>query len=115
MGCCMIGRKIGLLACLLLPVHAATFYVTVAGLGGEQDYEQRFSGWAKDIDKALRSSGDSKVDTLYGPDATRARIQEVLTRISREAKPDDLFVLMLIGHGTFDGIDYKISLPGPDL
>ena len=96
-------------------LHATTYYVTVAGLGGEQDYEQRFSGWAKDIDKVLRGSSDAKVETLYGPEATRAKIQAVFTKISREAKPDDVLVLMLIGHGTYDGVDYKINLPGPDL
>ena len=108
-------RKIGLLACVFLPLHATTYYVTVAGLGGEPEYEQRFSGWAKDIDKVLRSSADSKVDTLYGSDATRAKIQDVFARISRDAKPDDVLVLMLIGHGSYDGIDYKINIPGPDL
>ena len=29
---------------------AATFYVTVAGLGGEPDYEQRFAQWASELD-----------------------------------------------------------------
>ena len=107
--------RIGLFACALLPLHATTYYVTVAGLGGEPEYEQRFSGWAKDIDKVIHGIPDAKVDTLYGPDATRAKIQDAITRISHDAKPDDLLVLMLIGHGSFDGVDYKINLPGPDL
>jgi hypothetical protein len=96
-------------------LHATTYYVTVAGLGGEQDYEQLFSGWAKDIDKVLHGSADAKIETLYGPDATRAKVQGVFSKISKEAKPDDVLVLMLIGHGTYDGVDYKINLPGPDL
>jgi len=29
------------------------------------------------------------------------------------AKPADAMVLMLIGHGTFDGADYKFNVPGP--
>jgi hypothetical protein len=102
------------LACAL-SAHATTYYVTVAGLGGEPEYEQRFSGWAKDIDKEMRGAPDTKVETLFGPDATRAKIQQVLTTISREAKPDDVFILTLIGHGSYDGFDYKINLPGPDM
>lgn len=102
------------LACAL-SAHATTYYVTVAGLGGEPEYEQRFSGWAKDIDKELRGAPDTKVETLYGPDATRAKIQQVLGTISQEAKPDDVFILTLIGHGSYDGFDYKINLPGPDM
>ena len=104
-----------LLAAAALSLHATTYYVTVAGLGGEQDYEQRFSGWAKDIDKVLKGSADAKITTLYGPDATRAKVQSAFGQISKEAKPDDVLVVMLIGHGTYDGVDYKINLPGPDL
>ena len=42
-----------LLTASLLP--ATTFYLTVAGLGGEPDYDVRFAGWARDIDKLLKS------------------------------------------------------------
>src|SRR5262249_53259555 len=79
------------------------------------EYEQRFTGWAKDIDKALKAAPDAKVNTLYGPAATREAIRAAFSRIGKEAKPQDALVVMLIGHGTFDGADYKINLPGPDL
>jgi len=99
-----------------LLAHATTFYVTVAGLGGEAEYDQRFSTWAQEIDKLVKGSGsDAKVTTLYGPEATKARLQNTLGDIAKQAKPADAVVLMLIGHGSFDGIDYKINLPGPDL
>jgi hypothetical protein len=105
---------IGLLAAGAL--HASTFYVTVAGLGGEPDYEQRFTSQAQEIDKLLHgSSTDAKVTTLSGPQATKANLQNALAAVSRDAKPGDAFVLMLIGHGSFDGYDYKINLPGPDI
>jgi hypothetical protein len=97
-------------------VLAATYYVIVAGLGGEPDYEQRFASWAQEIDKILRSgSADAKVETLYEPAATRAAVRSLFERIAKEAASQDLLVLMLIGHGTFDNIDYKINLPGPDI
>ncbi|MDQ6760553.1 MAG: hypothetical protein M3Z32_11920 [Acidobacteriota bacterium] len=97
-------------------LNATTYYVTVAGLGGEPEYEQRFSGWAKDIDKLLKTGGsETKVETLYGTAATRSKVQSVFGEIAREAKPADVLVVMLIGHGSFDGTEYKINLPGPDL
>lgn len=103
-----------LISCASL--RAATFYVTVAGLGGEQDYEQRFESQAQEIDKLLHgSNSDAKITTLYGPQATKANLQNALGQVAREAKPGDAFVLMLIGHGSFDGYDYKINLPGPDM
>lgn len=96
--------------------RATTFYVTVAGLGGEPDYEQRFSGWAGEIEAILKSAGgDGKIETFKGATATRANVRAALERIAHEAKPDDALVVMLIGHGSFDGVDYKINLPGPDL
>ena len=96
-------------------LQATTYYVTIAGLGGEPEYEQRFSGWAKDIGKALKSAPDAKVETLYGPAATREAVRAVFARIAKDSKPADALVVMLIGHGTYDGVEYKINLPGPDL
>ena len=99
-----------------LTAHAETFYLTVAGLGGEPEYEQRFSGWAKDIDKLLKSSEPgAKIETLFGPEATRANLEARLREIAKQAKPEDSVVLMLIGHGSFDEMDYKLNLPGPDI
>ena len=101
-----------LLACAL-SLPAATYYVTVSGLGGEPDYEQRFGMWARDIDKALKAAPDAKVETLV--DGTRDQVRAALERIAKEAQPQDALVVMLIGHGSYDGYDYKINLPGPDL
>ncbi|HEY7790149.1 MAG TPA: hypothetical protein VIC33_06540, partial [Vicinamibacterales bacterium] len=110
---------IGLLAPLLVcapAAHAATFYVTVAGLGGEPDYVQEFTSEATELDKLLKASGpDNHVQTLTGNQATRAHVEEVLAQVAREAKPEDAFVLTLIGHGSFDGVEYKFNLPGPDI
>ena len=35
--------------------------------------------------------------------------------MARDAKAEDDFVLMLIGHGSFDGVEYKFNLVGPDV
>src|ERR1700738_3087443 len=77
-----------------LPMQAGVYYVTVAGLGGEADYEQRFTALAKDLDKLLKSSGsDAHVYTLSGEQATRAHLTETMATIAKEAKADDDFVL----------------------
>jgi len=39
-----------------LQVHAATYYVVVAGLGGEPDYEQRFTAAAKDLHRIFTAA-----------------------------------------------------------
>lgn len=93
--------------------HAATFYLTISGLGGEPDYVQRFKMWADDIDSSLKRAGDTNVTTLVAP--TREQIRTQFAEIARQAKPDDALIVMLIGHGTFDGMDYKFNIPGPDI
>jgi hypothetical protein len=98
------------------PAQAAPYYVTVAGLGGEPDYEQRFTSEANDLDKIFKASGgDVHVFTLTGGEATRAHLTDVLSQVAREAKADDSFVLILIGHGSYDGEQYKFNLTGPDI
>ncbi len=98
------------------PAQAAPYYVTVAGLGGEPDYEQRFAAMAKDLDKILKAAAnDAHVYTFSGSEATKARLTDTLAQIAREAKPDDEFTLILIGHGSYDGEEYKFNLPGPDI
>lgn len=95
---------------------AAAYYVTVAGLGGTPDYEAQFTKWAGDLDHELHTNGpEAHIVTLVGKAASRAHVEEVLKQAAVDAKPDDVFALLLIGHGTFDGSDYKFNLPGPDI
>ena len=105
------------LTCLLaLAAHARTFYVIVAGLGGEPEYEQRFAAAANDLDRIFKAAdATARVYTLVGAEATAARFRDTMNTVEREAKTDDDFVLILIGHGSFDGIEYKFDLPGPDV
>jgi hypothetical protein len=96
-------------------LQATTFYVTVAGLGGEPDYEQRFALLATETEKIVKDKGgDIQVETLKGAAATKANVTAALTRVAQSAKPQDAVVVMLIGHGSFDG-EYKFNLPGPDI
>jgi hypothetical protein len=109
-----LGMRLAALLLCALCARATTFYVTISGLGGEADYDQRFKMWAEDIDGSLKKSGgDTKVITLEAP--TRDKIRGQMAELAREAKPADALVVMLIGHGTYDGVDYKFNIPGPDI
>lgn len=114
--------RFGILLCASLlmiaarPARADTYFVTVAGLGGEPDYEQRFTELATDLDRIFKAAGaSSHVFTLSGKEATRSNLAAVLRTIADQAKPEDDFVLTLIGHGTYDGLEYKFNLVGPDI
>lgn len=111
-----LATAVALLFTAAMTLPAATFYLTVAGLGGAPDYDTQFSTWAAEIEKALQVAGtQAKVTTVSGASATREQLQSAINAIARESAPEDVLVLMLIGHGTFDGAEYKFNLPGPDV
>lgn len=94
--------------------RADTYFLTVAGLGGEPDYEQRFRSLAAELDRVLQGP-ENHVYTLSGPGASRASLARTMRVIAGLAKPQDDFVLILIGHGSYDGFEYKLNLVGPDI
>ena len=94
MGCrlkrfAIFAALIGVFNVAASPAFGATYFVTVAGLGGEPDYEQRFTMLATDVDKILHSGGqtDRVVETLKGADATKVKMEAALNRIAAQAKP----------------------------
>lgn len=100
----------------LVPSFSVTHCVTIAGLGGEPDYEQRFTSQALEMEKLLQSAGgDLQVHTLTGSGSTKAALRAVLAGLASKAQAADSFVITLIGHGTFDGTDYKFNVPGADI
>ena len=98
-----------------LALSATNYYVTIAGLGGEEDFDQRFAGWATDLDKTFRGAATAEVHTLHGADSTREKVRALFEQIAAKAVEDDALAVMLIGHGSYDGFQYKFNLVGPDI
>ncbi len=108
--------RILLLLLAMSSAFANSYYVTISGSGGEPDYETRFTGWAQELHKTFQAAGaDVKAQSFIGPTATLEKIRAAFGIIAKESKPDDTLVVVMIGHGTFDGLDYKFNIPGPDL
>jgi hypothetical protein len=47
--------------------------------------------------------------------ATRAAVTQAVKKIGTRLKPDDVFLIVLLGHGSDDGVDAKFNLVGPDM
>lgn len=90
-------------------LQAADYRLAVAGLGGEPDYEARFEALVKE--HAKLAGGEA----LSGAAATKAALKAAIEKVAAQAGPDDTFALLLVGHGTFDGLVYKFNVPGPDV
>jgi hypothetical protein len=98
-----------MLALLPLAVPAASRQIVVAGLGGEPDYEKRFTSLAQEVQKYAGA------EALVGAAATRDALLKALARMAESATDDDETTLLLIGHGAWDGERYKFNVPGPDI
>jgi hypothetical protein len=113
-----LGRRMRicfLFFCAAFALQATNYFVIVAGLGGAPEYDTQFAKWAQDLDHQLNTGGDAHVITLSGPSATKQQVEQSLNKISEQSSASDSVALFLIGHGSFDGVDYKINLPGPDM
>jgi hypothetical protein len=111
------GACLALLATLALPASAATYTFVVAGLGGEPAYEQKFREHAAAVASAAEKAAGStaNVISLTGDAARAEAVRREFKSLAGRMTADDTAVVVLIGHGTYDGEDYRFNLPGPDL
>ena len=107
-------KPVLLLLALSSALSGATWHVIAGGLGGDPDYETRFRTLAADMQKLAAGDGVN-ITTLSGSEATKASLKAAIDRAAAESSPGDLFVLTLIGHGTWDQVEYKFNIPGPDV
>jgi hypothetical protein len=98
------------------PAHAELYYLIVGGLGGEASYEEQFGKDAEALATvARRTTAASRVMLLKGEGATREALASSLDSLRTRAKAADSVVVILVGHGSYDGETYKLNLPGPDM
>ena len=97
--------------------HAALRVLVVSGLGGEPDYEKRFTQQADAIAKAAARSGAAKdnIVVLSGERAKRDGIEREFKSLIAKAAKEDQVVIVLLGHGSYDGEEYRFNIPGPDI
>lgn len=113
------------LALALLQAAPATHLLVVAGLGGEAGYRRDLTTWTASLSTAARTLGipAGNVIQLAGdssaapnlPRATRERVLAMLQEITRRSRSGDLVLVFLAGHGSHEGAESRINLPGPDL
>lgn len=100
-----------------LPASAATYTLVVAGLGGEPSYEQRFRENAAAVTSAAQKAAGrtENVISLTGDAARAEAVRREVKNLAARMNASDSVVVVLIGHGSYDGENYRFNLPGPDL
>ena len=95
----------------------------LVGIGGGDEYAQRFHEWASGLAGALVErhglAGDNV--TYLGEHAEadgssrRADVEAALGALVSRAGPDDQVLVVIFGHGTARGDEALVNLPGPDV
>ncbi|HUK35802.1 MAG TPA: hypothetical protein VLV86_17920, partial [Vicinamibacterales bacterium] len=105
-----------------------THLLVITGVGGDDEHTQNFHKWATAIIDAAREKGGLSDSTItYLGDkpeldpahikarSTRPNVEKAFADLAATAQPGDEVIIVLIGHGSFDGKIGAFNLPGPDL
>jgi hypothetical protein len=102
---------------------AERYAVIISGASGGGKYAQQQLKWRANLGVALKTTftfDDANVVVLDEESngtskATAENVRKLFGDLQRRLKQDDTLLLVLFGHGTFDGADAKFNLVGPDL
>jgi hypothetical protein len=101
------------------PAFAQTTHLLViTGVPGDDEHAKKFDTWAKTfIDAAKKQDAvpDGNITHLSGSGANKAGVEKAFADLGARVKPTDGVVVLLIGHGSFNGSQAAFNLPGPDL
>jgi hypothetical protein len=121
------SNVVGVLALLALPLRAQTQLVIISGIGGDPKYTRQFGELSASLAQAANARarlpdttivwlGDtsSSRNKWFRGASTRDNVERTLSRLA--ARPgSDPVILVLVGHGSGEGAETRISLPGPDV
>lgn len=105
-----------LLLLLPLPTLALLNVTLIQGLDGMAEYGEQFSAQMKTLTSAAESVTDKKyITVLAGDAASRDKVLAHFEQLGKTLKPADQLLVIMVGHGSYDGFEYKFNIPGPDL
>lgn len=103
-----------------------THVLIVTGLSGDPAFKQSFRQVAttvRDVARTKWGVSDSSLivlteDSLPGPlsrgRSTRDAVANAFMSLSQRVQPGDVFLVLLVGHGSGEGPQSKVNLPGVD-
>ena len=100
------------------------YTLLVTGASGGAAFKENHDRWRASLVTALRTHPTFDDDHLIvlaetpGPGigrASRAGVRQAAEQLAGRMGEDAVLYVVLIGHGSFDGIDAKFNLVGPDL
>lgn len=111
----------------LLPLTVAAeerWAIVLSGASGGPKYADSMKSWRTAVTTALVDRygfGKEKVRVFVdetvktGEQGTAANVRAAVADVRKQLTRDDVLLIILLGHGTFDGDAAKFNLVGPDL
>jgi hypothetical protein len=109
-------------------VQAQTHVLIVSGLGGDELHSARFHDWSTSMINAATSRfGIAETNIVYlaerverDPEriagrSTKENVENAFRSLASRARADDEILFLVIGHGSYQGEESRLSLPGPDM
>ena len=96
----------------------------ISGASGGEKYAEQMATWRADLQKALVDRYQFKPEFVKvlvdeaattGEKASAANVRALFSQIKKTPAKDDFVLIVLLGHGTYDGDVAKFNLVGPDL
>jgi hypothetical protein len=102
---------------------ADRYALIVAGASGGPEYATQYEKWVHDLASVLvdrMKVAPERVKVLTettdpAKAATAANVRQQIGAVRKVMSRNDLLLIVLIGHGTYDGVDAKFNLVGADL
>ena len=99
------------------------FALIVTGATGGPEYAKPYAHWSDELVKTLVESLKFDADRVTvlsdspqpGVASTADNVRRIVASVRERMTREDVLLVVLIGHGTFDGTDAKFNLVGPDL
>jgi len=115
-----LGVIVGLwsVLCAAPAVAQQTHLLVITGVPGDEEHAQQFQKWADafvDAAKKKDSVPDGNITVLADRRANKEGVEKAFADLTARVKPSDSVVVLLIGHGSFNGQQAAFNLPGPDL
>jgi len=113
----MMKICISALLMLLSTFAYADLYITIIqGMGGAETYDQQFSEQVEKVSIAAKSVTEAdRLKVFTGPAATRDNILSHFEQLHTQLTAEDRLTIYMIGHGSYDDVEYKFMIQGPDL
>ena len=116
-----------LVSVLHMVAQSSNYALIVSSASGNSEFKEKFWNWSSQMVQVLKdemrlprenivllTEDPSMNVALVNGKATKAELAKAFDGLVAKVPADSRLLVLLIGHGSFDGVDYKFNLVGPD-